>query len=163
VLTAAPDAVLWLRDAPPAAQEHLRTAAIAADVDAARIVFAPADPLARYLARLALADVFLDTAPFGAHTTVNDALFMGLPVVTLAGRSFAARASASQVSAAGLHELIAPKLPAYVDVAKTLARDGAQRAQARATLGAARNGPLFDADRYAAAFGEAVRAAWDER
>jgi predicted O-linked N-acetylglucosamine transferase (SPINDLY family) len=163
VLTAAPDAVLWLRDAPPAAQEHLRTAAIAADVDAARIVFAPADPLARYLARLALADVFLDTAPFGAHTTVNDALFMGLPVVTLAGRSFAARASASQVSAAGLHELIAPKLPAYVDVAKTLARDGAQRAQARATLGAARNGPLFDADRYAAAFGEAVLAAWDER
>jgi len=163
VLGRAPTAVLWLRDAPPAAQDRLRAAAREAGVDPARIVFAPPDPLPRYLARLALADAFLDTTPFGAHTTVNDALFMGVPVVTLAGRSFAARASASQVTAAGLGALVARDLQGYVDVACALACDDVRRAAARATLGSARRGPLFDADRYATAFADAVLAAWDER
>jgi predicted O-linked N-acetylglucosamine transferase (SPINDLY family) len=163
VLRDAAGTVLWLRDAPGSAQERLRAAAREGGVDAARIVFAPAEPLGRYLARLALADAFLDTTPFGAHTTVNDALFMGVPVVTLAGRSFAARASASQVTAAGLGDLVARDLPGYVDTACALARDGARRSVACATLASARTGPLFDADRYAAAFADAVLAAWNER
>ena len=104
-----------------------------AGVDAARLVFAPPDPVERYLARLPLADLFLDTAPFGAHTTVNDALFMGVPVVTMAGRSFAGRASASQVSAAGMTDLVAPDLATYVERARALARDRcAARRRARA-------------------------------
>jgi predicted O-linked N-acetylglucosamine transferase (SPINDLY family) len=61
----------------------------------------------RYIARFRLADLYLDTYPFGSHTTVNDALFAGLPVVTLAGRSMASRTSASQLGAVGLPDLVA--------------------------------------------------------
>ncbi len=102
-----PGSVLWLRHIPTDRLARLRDEAQRRGVAATRLVVAPADPIPRYLARFALADVFLDTAPFGSHTTVNDALFTGLPVVTIAGSSFAARASASQLAALGLHDLIA--------------------------------------------------------
>jgi predicted O-linked N-acetylglucosamine transferase (SPINDLY family) len=163
VLRDAPASVLWLRDGPRAAADRLRAAAIAGAVDPARLVFAPAEPLPEYLARLALADLFLDTTPFGAHTTVNDALFMRVPVVTLAGRSFAARASASQVIAAGLPHLVAHDLASYRRIAAGLASEAPARAAALSKLGAVGQNALFDADAYATAFGEAVVSAWNDR
>jgi predicted O-linked N-acetylglucosamine transferase (SPINDLY family) len=72
-------------------QERLRNAAAALGVEPARIVFAPRLKNSHHLARYPLADVFLDTAPYGAHTTASDALWMGVPVVTFSGRGFASR------------------------------------------------------------------------
>jgi predicted O-linked N-acetylglucosamine transferase (SPINDLY family) len=147
-----PRAVLWLRDAPPATMARVRAAAAAAGVAPARIVFAPAEPLPAYLARTTLADVMLDTAPFGAHTTVNDALYMGVPVVTIAGHSFAGRASASQVIAAGLTDLVAPAPAATAPTATRLLTLDGGRAACRARAGGARGTALFDLPAYVARF-----------
>jgi len=160
VLRDVPQAILWLRDAPPATAARIHGFAQASQVDPRRILFAPRESLPEYLARLALCDVFLDSAPFGSHTTVNDALFMGLPVITVAGRSFAGRASASQLHAARLDDLIAPDLVRYASVATATARDAARRAALRERLRDVRRSPLFDMDRYAARFAEAISEAW---
>lgn len=77
-----------------------------AGVASERLVFAPKLANARHLAGYPLADLFLDTAPYGAHTTASDALWMGVPVLTLPGRGFASRVCASLVRAAGLPEMI---------------------------------------------------------
>ena len=115
----------------------------------------------RYIARYRLADLFLDTWPFGSHTTVNDALFAGLPVLTQAGRTFASRASASQVIAAGLPELVANSLQDYVDGAIALGSDRARLVELSARLRANRSRlPYFDLDAYARAFEAAVERAW---
>ena len=118
----------------------------------------------RYLARFALADLFLDSLPFGSHTTVNDALFAGLPVVTVAGRSFASRASASQLHAVGLPGLVANSLDEYVESARSLATAPDRLAQVRDTLaGASMRSPLFDMHAYTRAFEAAVLDAYETR
>ncbi|MET0732304.1 MAG: tetratricopeptide repeat protein [Casimicrobiaceae bacterium] len=153
-----PDSVLWLRHIPTDRLARLRDEAQRRGVAATRLVVAPGDPIPRYLARFALADVFLDTAPFGSHTTVNDALFTGLPVVTIAGSSFAARASASQLAALGLHELIARDHAQYGEIALQLAASPSMRTTIAARLtDPAVRAPLFDMDAYARRF-EAVIA-----
>jgi len=152
LLRDAPRALLWLRAAPAATMARLRAAAVASDVAPDRIVFAPAEPTPAYLARFALADAMLDSTPFGAHTTVNDALFMGLPVVTLARRSFAGRASASQVVAAGLPQLVASDPDAYAAIAARIVADAGWRDECRAGAAAARTSALFDMGGYAARF-----------
>jgi predicted O-linked N-acetylglucosamine transferase (SPINDLY family) len=153
--------VLWLRGAPTAVVARLRAAAATHGIDAARLVFAADEPHPRYLARMRLADLFIDTFPYGAHTTVNDALYAGLPVVTQRGRSFASRASASQVAAMGCARTIAHDADAYVAVADTLAGDRAQREAIAASLrDPAARAALFDMDRYARAFEAAIDAAW---
>ena len=154
-------AVLWLRHAEPEVVARLRAEAQARGLSDRRIVLAPTDALPRYLARFRLADVFVDTFPFGAHTTVNDALAAGLPVLAVAGRSFASRASASQVCAAGLPDLVSYGLAEHVAKLDALLgspqrlTDAAQRlAQTAGTS------PLFDLDGYARAFERAIEGAW---
>jgi len=156
VLVQVEQSVLWLRPMPDQAKANLHLEAERRGVRAERLVFAPQEPLARYLARFRLADVYLDTYPFGSHTTVNDALYAGLPVVTLAGRSMASRSSASQLIAARVPELVADTHLAYVDIAVDLARDRA-RLRGRASMLAepARCG-LFDAPAYARRFEAAL-------
>jgi predicted O-linked N-acetylglucosamine transferase (SPINDLY family) len=117
-----PGSVLWLRDQMSTVLRRYELAAEARGVDPKRLIAAPNEPVPRYLKRFALADLFLDTMPFGAHTTVNDALFAGLPVLAWAGRSFASRASASQVIAAGLPELVVTSRDDYVTAAIALGR-----------------------------------------
>ena len=164
LLRETPRSILWLRNEPALTIDRLREAAQGADVDPQRLAFAPAEPLSRYLARFALADVLLDTAPYGAHTTVNDALFVGLPVVTLAGRSFAARASASQLSTVGLPELIADSMSAYVAIAREIALDRDRGARLVAYLKSeGRRSALFDMERYARSFELAIERAVEER
>ncbi|MGH8852601.1 MAG: tetratricopeptide repeat protein, partial [Casimicrobiaceae bacterium] len=85
LLQAVPGSVMWLLETDPAPSVNLRREAAAAGVDPARLVFAPRIPPHHHLARHAAADLFLDTFPYGAHTTTNDALLMGLPVLTCAG------------------------------------------------------------------------------
>ena len=159
-----PGSVLWLRHAPQGRIERLRAAAAARGIDGARLVFAPGEAIDRYLARFALADLFLDSFPFGSHTTVNDALFAGLPVVTIAGQGFASRASASQLHAVGLAELVANDPDGYVDIARSLANDRARCARIRQALAEGRSrSALFDMDAYARAFEAAVTKAYEAR
>jgi predicted O-linked N-acetylglucosamine transferase (SPINDLY family) len=162
ILTTHADAVLWLRHAEPDVARRIRAETQARGIAARQIVFAPPDATARYLARFRLADLFVDTFPFGAHTTVNDALFAGLPVLAVAGRSFASRASASQVRAAGLPDFVSEsvaehftKLHALLEEPRLLA-EGAGRLQSGAAHAA-----LFDLDRYARTFERVIREAWD--
>ncbi|HEY2818141.1 MAG TPA: tetratricopeptide repeat protein [Casimicrobiaceae bacterium] len=164
LLRAVPDSTLWLRHHPADRIERLRAAANERGVDGARLVSAPGESIERYLARFRLADLFLDSFPFGSHTTVNDALFAGLPVVTIAGQSFAGRASASQVRSGGLPHLVAQNFDEYIDIARMLADDRGRLAELRRTLiDAQSSSPLFDSDAYARAFEAAIVEAHETR
>jgi len=100
-----------------------------------------------------LADLYLDTAPFGSHTAVNDALFAGLPVLTQTGRSMAARASASQLRGAGLSELVATSAEQYEAIALSLVEDRERLAQLTAGLrDGGSSSVLFDMARYTREF-----------
>jgi predicted O-linked N-acetylglucosamine transferase (SPINDLY family) len=164
LLRSLPDALLWLRPADHAVQKNLREEADRRGVDPRRLVFAPSEPVPRYLARYELADLYLDTCPFGSHTTVNDALSAKLPVLTIAGRSMAARASASQLRAASLPELIATSSAEYESIARSLAGDrwrlDGLAGRLRRDGGAS---ALFDMQRYARAFETAMARIWAER
>jgi predicted O-linked N-acetylglucosamine transferase (SPINDLY family) len=147
ILAQAPRAVLWLLargDADPV-RVHLASALEQRGVDPARLHFANARPNAEYLALYGAADLFLDTWPYNAHTTASDALWMGCPVLGIAGTSFAGRVGASLLTAVGQPQLVMPDRPTYVKRATQLASDarllGAVRAQLAAALPAA---PLFD-------------------
>jgi protein O-GlcNAc transferase len=123
ILKAAPDAVLWLYAGAPGAAENLRAHAVAVGVAPERVVFAEPVPHEQQLARHALADLVLDTWPYGAHTTASDALRMGVPVLTLPGKSFASRVGASLLTAIGMPELIAQSEADYVAKAAILVAD----------------------------------------
>jgi len=149
LLAAVPGSVLWLLEDNAAARENLRREARARDVDAARLVFAPRVPHAEHLARHRLADLFLDTLPYNAHTGASDALWTGLPVVTCTGGAFAARVATSLLHAAGLPGLATRSLAEYEALAAELATDRTRLAGLRARLAASRaSAPLFDADAY---------------
>jgi len=113
LLRGLPGASLWLLDHESSVRERIAAEAAARGVDPARLVFAPQAPQAEHLARLRLADLLLDTWPYSAHTTASDALWVGLPVVAIRGRSFAARVSSSILHAAGLPDLVANSLAEY--------------------------------------------------
>jgi predicted O-linked N-acetylglucosamine transferase (SPINDLY family) len=116
--------ILWLAGSNPAAQANLRRECARAGVKAGRLVFATHLPsFADHLRRIAVADLFLDTLPFNAHSTAIDALTAGIPFVTCAGKTMAGRAGASLLLALGLPELVAESLDAYTRIAVTLAQD----------------------------------------
>lgn len=142
--------VLWLPDMNGGAADNLRTAAVAAGVDAARIVFAPRLPsMADHLARQRLADLFVDTTDYNAYTTASDALWAGLPVLTCAGTMFPGRVAASLLHAIGLPELVTTSIGDYEALALKLARDPALLQSIRNKLEANRlTRPLFDTDRF---------------
>ena len=150
LLKAVDGSVLWLPEPNTAAKGNLRREAETRGVLSERIVFAPFLPtIDEHLARLKLADLFLDTLPYNAHTTANDALKMGVPVLTSPGETFAGRVAASLLQAAGLPELIVPSRSDYEALALTLAREPELLARTRAKLGEAREtSPLFDIARY---------------
>lgn len=150
LLASTPSSVLWLLAPHDFPRPHLAREARARGVDPARLIYADALPQDRHLARLACADLFLDTLPVNAHTTASDALWMGLPLVTCAGETFAGRVAASLLSAAGLPDLVASNLAEYEATAGGLARDPSRLRALRERLSAARRrAPLFDAARLA--------------
>jgi predicted O-linked N-acetylglucosamine transferase (SPINDLY family) len=108
-----PQAVLWLFDKNHQVQDTLRQVAKRRGIAPERLIFAGYAPLPMHLSRYRLADLFLDTAPYNAHTTASDALWVGLPVLTLRERSFASRVGASLLSTLGLPELITHDLAEY--------------------------------------------------
>lgn len=106
LLKAVEGSVLWLLEDNPTAAKNLRREAEVRGVDSSRLVFAKRIPLDEHLARHRLADLFIDTLPYNAHTTASDALWAGLPVLTCMGKSFASRVAASLLNAIELPELI---------------------------------------------------------
>jgi predicted O-linked N-acetylglucosamine transferase (SPINDLY family) len=150
ILAQVPPAVIWLVCQEATARRNLQAAAQQHGIDSGRLVFASGAPQEQHLARHHLADFFLDTFPCNAHTTASDALWMGLPVLTLQGDGFAARVAASLLTAVGLEELIAHSPADYVQLAVQLAQSPDRIAQYRAHLNQYRDeSPLFDTKRYA--------------
>lgn len=145
LLQAVPDSVLWLIANAETAQDNLRREALACGVDANRLVFARRVSYPEHLARLPHADVALDTWPFNGGATTSDALWCGVPVVSLSGGAFSSRMSGSLLRAAGLSELVADSEIEYERIALRLAADGAALESLRVRLRRARQeGPLFD-------------------
>jgi predicted O-linked N-acetylglucosamine transferase (SPINDLY family) len=147
ILKRTPGSVLWLLDNNPETNGRLRDAAEARGVDRTRLVFAQKLQNAFHLARYRLADLFLDTTPYGAHTTASDALWMAVPVLTWSGKSFASRVCGSLVRSAGLPELVVDSAQAYVDKAVELGANSEKARALRAQLEANRDTcVLFDMD-----------------
>lgn len=148
-----PDAVLWLNVPHPLARRNLAARAAALGVDPARLVFAGHVPQAAHLARLACADLALDVLPYGAHTTGSDALWCGVPLLTVTGRTFAGRVGTSLVHAAGLPQFAAASFDDYVARLDALLRDRDEVGEARAHLVRERMRlPLFDTVQFARDF-----------
>jgi predicted O-linked N-acetylglucosamine transferase (SPINDLY family) len=151
ILQRVPQAVLWLLVPQAHLQAALRQRAVERGIDPQRLVFAPFVTPTEHLARLPLADVFLDTFPYGAHTTCSDALWMGLPVLTLVGRSFPSRVAASLLGAVGLADLAVDDAQVYEEMAVRLAEDPEALTDIRDHLWDNRRDlPLFDNIRFAA-------------
>lgn len=158
ILRRVPASVLWMLQPASDSAERLCSYAEARGIDRSRFVFAQKVDSPRHLARHALADLFLDTAPYGAHTTASDALFMSVPILTLSGRSFASRVCGSLVRAAGLPELVCTTPRDYVERAVTLGNNPAAVEACKVRLRASHSScVLFDTVRLARAVEELYR------
>jgi len=144
ILQRVPKSVLWLLDAGDA-NNRLKALAEQRGVSPDRLVFAAKLANPHHLARYPLGDLFLDTAPYGAHTTASDALWMGVPILTLSGRSFASRVCGSLARSAGLPDLVCATPAEYIERAVALGTDPAQIQRYKQKLEAGRNScVLFD-------------------
>ncbi|QDK33945.1 tetratricopeptide repeat protein [Sphingomonas sp. IC081] len=166
LLEQVPGSVLWLLRSNAWAEANLRRHAEAHGIGPARLVFTKGIAHGEHLGRLAHADLFLDTFNVNAHTTASDALWAGLPVLTLTGRQFAARVATSLVHAVGLPEMAVSDAAAYEQTALALARDPQRLADLRTRLAQSRTAaPLFRTIDYTrrleAAFAEMHRRRLD--
>ena len=143
ILRLAKDSVLWLLDTSEQTKKRLRDLAEQGGVSGSRLIFAPKLQNSHHLARYPLADLFLDSAPYGAHTTASDALWMGVPVLTLSGRSFASRVCGSLVRAAGLTDLVCTRPDEYTARAVALSHNRTEIDAYKASLEANRNSCLL--------------------
>jgi protein O-GlcNAc transferase len=154
--------VLWLFGDNRETIANLKKAAAARDVRPERLVFANSMPLADHLARHQLADLFLDTLPYNAHTTGSDALWTGVPVLTCRGDTFASRVGASLLHAVRLPELVATSLDAYEETAVGLARDTEKLGSIKRKLAKHRlTTPLFDTELFTKHMEQAYIAMYD--
>jgi predicted O-linked N-acetylglucosamine transferase (SPINDLY family) len=154
--------VLWLLEVNAAASRNLRRESELRGVAPERLIFGGMIKLEEHVARHRLADLFLDTLPYNAHTTASDALFAGLPLVTCQGTTFPGRVAASLLNAIGLPELIAYNLEEYEALALKLATSPAMLADIRAKLARNRTThPLFDTDRFRRHIESAYITMWE--
>lgn len=149
ILQRVPQSVLWLLEDNALARKNLQRSAEEHGVSSERLIFAARVNMEKHLARQSLADLFLDTFPYTAHTTASDALRSGLPIVTKSGRNFASRVAASLLNAGGLPECITSSDQEYVNLAIHLAENpSALRAVKKKLQSGLSSCPLFDARRY---------------
>lgn len=162
LLLQAPESVLWLSGSNQTVVSNLRREAELRGVAADRLVFARfRESRTEHLSRLRLADLFLDTFYYNAHTTASDALWAGVPVLTCPGETFASRVAGSLLKAAGMDDLIVESREAYEAKALQLARDPELLAETRARLARNRETcPIFDMPRYARNFERLLLAMW---
>ena len=141
--------VLWLAQTDDDAVDNLRREAVARGIEPDRLIFAPKVPhRADHISRHALADLYLDTLPYNAHSTVSDALWAGLPVLTCKGGAMVSRIAGSVLHAVGLPELVTNDLEEYQGLALRLANDSSALAGIRSRLAQNRSTfPLFDSHR----------------
>ena len=165
LLRAVEGSVLWLQGSNGAAVGNLRREARAQGVAPERLIFKPRQQEAKdYLARLKLADLFLDTLPYNAHATASDTLCLGVPLVTCLGRAFPGRVAASVLQAAGLPELVTHSLAQYEELAWSLATNGERLAAVRAKLERNRlTEPLFDTKRFTRDLEVAYTTMWERQ
>ena len=149
ILRQVPNSVLWVVDDNVWATEHLRAAALTHGIEANRLIFCPRSSHADFLGRLPLADLFLDNYPYNAGSTANDALWMGLPILTLSGRCFVSRMGGSLLTAAEVPELITYQMPDYESKAVSLATHPEEHRALRDRVARARQSPAFDMGRLA--------------
>ena len=150
ILKAVEGSILWLLQDNPWVVDNLKKEAEKQGIAAHRLVFAERMPLSVHLARHRQADLFLDTLPYNAHTTTSDALWTGLPVLTLMGRSFSSRVAASLLNAIGLPELITNTPEEYEALAIELAINPKKLAEIKLKLANNRlTTPLFDTPLFA--------------
>ena len=150
ILQRVPGSVLWLLAANRWAAANLRAEAQRRGVAGERLVFADVLPIEAQLARVGLADLFLDTLPYNAHTTASDALRAGVPVLTLIGTAFPGRVAASLLRTMGLDQLVTGSAADYEDLAVALALDAGQLAGIRRRIGERFGAsPLYDPQRSA--------------
>jgi protein O-GlcNAc transferase len=163
ILRRVPDSVLWLPKMRDIAMENLRRELAIRGLDPARLIFAPRlERIEDHLARHRRADLFLDTLPYGAHSTALDALWAGLPIVTCVGAAFASRVGSSLLAAVGLPEMITTSLDDYETLAVKLATEPAFLQSIRGKLEANRSRyPLFDTDRLRRHIEAAYKVIWD--
>ena len=149
ILDTVPNSVLWLMDYFELSKQNLRAAAQSSGINPERIIFSKRMDISDHLERHKLGDLFLDTFNVNAHTTTSDALWAGLPVLTLVGKSFSARVSASLLNAVGLPELITNNLNDYQNLAIDLATNKSKLSQIKTRL---KNNldsyPLFNTAQY---------------
>lgn len=150
VLAGVPGSVLWLLDGPGCSKQRLLEQAAGKGLDPSRLVFLPKMPHDRYLSHYRLADLFLDTGQYGAHTTASDALWAGCPVLTRPGAGLTSRVAGSLNHHLGMSELNAPDDASFVAAAIALGHDAAMRARYQAQLSLARAGSsVFDMQGFA--------------
>lgn len=150
ILLRVPGSVIWLIASEPLTQRNLREAAGLQGVESYRLVFAPSLRADLHMARHRLADMFLDTFPYNAHTTASDALWMGVPVVTMQGESFASRVASSLLHTSGLSELIVQNWIEYEELVVCSACSPLKLAKLKEHLLSQREfNPLFDPIRLA--------------
>ena len=162
ILNQVAGSVLWLLASDPEVAGRLRREAESCGVAGERLIFAERLPKGRHLERHRLADLFLDTRLYNAHTTASDALWAGLPVLTCIGESFPARVAASLLQTVGLPELITHSLEEYEQLAVRLATQPELLAALRAKLADLRlRTPLFDTERFARHLERAFEMMWE--
>jgi predicted O-linked N-acetylglucosamine transferase (SPINDLY family) len=161
ILGRVPNSVLWLLSSNETTEQRLKDFAHNFGISPDRLIFAPKLANPEHLARYPLADLFLDTAPYGAHTTASDALWMGVPLLTMSGRSFASRVCGSLVRAAGMPDLDCASPSEFVDRAVAMGRDRSIAHSYRGRLIAARDTSiLFDTPKLVAKLEELYSDMW---
>jgi protein O-GlcNAc transferase len=164
ILAQVPDSVLWLLESNPEAQARLVAAAIAHAIAPDRLIFAPRLPKAQHLDRHAVADLFLDTLHYGAHTTGSDTLWAGVPLITVLGETFAARVSASLLHAVNLPQLVVKTLPDYQALAIRLATHPDELRSLQHHLQSQRSQlPLFDSEQTVRHLEQAYQTCFQKR
>ncbi|HET7086255.1 MAG TPA: tetratricopeptide repeat protein [Rhizomicrobium sp.] len=162
ILSQVENSVLWILDSTESFAGNLRREAEKRGVAGERLIFAPELPTDQHLARLQLADLFLDGLPYNAHTTGSDALWAGVPLVTCIGPTFPGRVAASLLHATGLPELITKDGAEFEALAIKLAHDAAALKPLRDRLARNKSGcALFDTDRYRKHIEAAYRTMWE--
>jgi predicted O-linked N-acetylglucosamine transferase (SPINDLY family) len=163
ILSRVPDSVLWLLDGGDATKQRLVDYAVQRGIAAERLIFAPKMGHADHLARYSLADLFLDTAPYGAHTTASDALWTGVPILTFSGHSFASRVCGSLARSAGIPELVCSTADEYVERAVALGKNKPELRRYRDQMAAQRDTcALFDMDAHVRHLETLYRQMWDD-
>lgn len=161
LLLAKPSSVLWLLESNAVAKGNLTRQAAMLGIEPHRLIFAPRVPIADHLARHVLADLFLDTLPYNAHTTASDALWMRLPLLTCAGESFASRVAGSLLNALGMPELVTDSLEVYEQKALQLSEDKTMLQSLKQQLLINKeDSPLFDTARFAKELESCYQEVW---